>query len=78
MAKEDIISRITINQNILHGKPSIRNLRYGVDDILSYLAGGDTVESLLKRFPDLENEDIQACLEYASKMIKSKSVYLTA
>lgn len=74
----NILERITINPNILHGKPSIRNKRYGVEHILSYLAGGDTKESLLKEFPDLDKEDIDACLEYATQMVKTKSVHLTA
>ena len=55
---EDLLKRITINPDIAHGKPTIRNTRYGVAYILEYLAGGDTVEDLLKEFKDLEKEDI--------------------
>ena len=75
--QNNLLSRITINKDICHGKPTIRNKRYPVEVILSYLAGGDTVNSLLKEFPDLEKDDILACLEYATAMIKSKSVHIT-
>ena len=41
------------------------NKRYTVESILEYLAGGDTTETLLAEFPDLEKEDVFACLQYA-------------
>lgn len=68
------ISRITINLNICHGKPTIRNTRYTVESIIEYLAGGDTIESILSEFNDLEKEDIYACLNYASNLIKNRSL----
>src|SRR6266849_5114077 len=58
--------RITIDPNICHGKPVIRGLRYPVESMIEYLAGGDTIEGLLAQFPDLEREDILACLEFAA------------
>ena len=64
--QEKLLDRITINPEICHGKPTIRNTRYMVESILEYLAGGDTVETLLEEFPDLEQEDILACLELRS------------
>jgi uncharacterized protein (DUF433 family) len=57
---------ITINPNIRSGKPTIRGLRYTVYDILSYLAAGMTVAEILEDFPDLTEEDIQACLSFAA------------
>jgi uncharacterized protein (DUF433 family) len=57
---------ITINPNIRSGKPTIRGLRYTVYDILSYLAAGMTVAEILDDFPDLTEEDIQACLSFAA------------
>jgi len=47
MSNESLLSRITVNPAICHGKPCIRGLRYPVETILEYLAGGDTVETLL-------------------------------
>lgn len=60
-----LLNRITINPEIAHGKPTIRNKRYTVEGLLEYLAAGDNIEDLLKEFPDLEKEDFQACLQYA-------------
>ena len=67
-----LLNRITINPEIAHGKPTIRNKRYTVEGLLEYLAGGDSTEDLLKEFPDLEKEDIQACLQYAVLNMKHK------
>lgn len=61
---ENPLSRITLNLDINHGKPSIRNTRYMVDAILEHLAGGDTIGAILEEFPDLEREDILACIAY--------------
>ena len=70
------LSRITINPDICHGKPAIRHLRYPVESMLEYLAAGDTFEDLLAEFPDLEREDLQACLEFAAQSLKLKSRHL--
>jgi uncharacterized protein (DUF433 family) len=70
------LSRITINPEIYHGKPAIRGLRYPVESILEYLVGGDTFEDLLAQFPDLQREDLQACIEFAAQSLKVKSQHL--
>ncbi|HZM91715.1 MAG TPA: DUF433 domain-containing protein [Blastocatellia bacterium] len=62
MSNENLLSRITVDPEICHGKPCVRGLRYPVETILEYLAGGDSVEDLLAEFPDLGREDILACL----------------
>ena len=66
MSEGELLSRITINPEICHGKPCIRGLRYPVASLLEYLAGGDTIDDLLAAFPDLEPADIQACLTFAA------------
>ncbi len=73
-----LLSRITINPEIAHGKPTIRNKRYTVEGLLEYLAGGDTIEDLLKEFPDLEKEDFQACMQYALLNMKQKYAEINA
>ena len=73
-----LLNRITINPEIAHGKPTIRNKRYTVEGMLEYLAGGDSTEDLLKEFPDLEKEDIQACLQYAVLHMKHKYAEIKA
>jgi len=71
---ENIISRITVNPEICHGKPVIRNTRFMVEGIIEYLAGGDTVEDVLKEFPELTKEDVLACLAYATEVMKLKDI----
>jgi uncharacterized protein (DUF433 family) len=73
-----LLNRITINPEIAHGKPTIRNKRYTVEGLLEYLAGGDSIEDLLKEFPDLEKEDFQACLQYALLNIKNRIAEIKA
>jgi uncharacterized protein (DUF433 family) len=75
---EQLISRITIDPAICHGKPVIRGMRYPVESILEYLAGGDTIEEILEEFTDLEREDILACLAYASASMKFKDIEVPA
>jgi len=65
---DDLTKRITLNPEICHGKPVLRNTRYLVSAINEYLAGGDCDEELIKTFPDLEKEDIAACRAYGHKM----------
>ena len=76
MSNENLLSRITVDPEICHGKPCVRGLRYPVETILEYLAGGDSVEDLLAEFPDLEREDILACLEFSRRMLAAKTAHL--
>lgn len=59
-------ARITIEPGKRGGKPCIRGLRITVYDILEYLASGMTTEEILRDFPELEREDIQASLTFAA------------
>ncbi|MBM2816535.1 MAG: uncharacterized protein HW421_3297 [Ignavibacteria bacterium] len=60
------ISRITIESGKRSGKPCIRGMRITVYDVLEYLASGMSQEEILLDFPDLEAEDIKACLRFAA------------
>jgi uncharacterized protein (DUF433 family) len=71
-----LLERITIQPDICHGKPVIRNLRYPVESVLEYLAAGDSFEDVLAEFPDLERADLLACLEFAARSLKVKSQHL--
>jgi uncharacterized protein (DUF433 family) len=73
-----LLDRITLNPEIAHGKPAIRNKRYTVEGLLEYLAGGDSIEDLLKEFPDLEKEDLLASLQYAVLNMKQKYAEIKA
>ena len=68
-----LLDRITINPDICHGKPTIRNKRYTVDLILDLLSAGSTHEEILEEYPNLEESDILACLAYATKLTKYSS-----
>jgi len=56
------ISRITINPDICHGKPCIRQMRWPVEVILDMLSSGMSIHEIIAEHPELETEDIQACL----------------
>lgn len=73
-----LLERITINPEMAHGKPTVRNKRYTVEGLLEYLAGGDSIEELLIEFPDLEKEDFLACLQYAVLNMKQKYAEIKA
>ena len=75
---ENLLSRITINPDICHGKPTIRGLRYPVENMLELMASGMTLEELLEDYPDLEREDFLACINYASKLVHLKSIHKVA
>jgi uncharacterized protein (DUF433 family) len=68
MPEDRFFERITVDPEINHGKPCVRGIRYPVESILEYLAGGDSVETLLAEFPDLERDDVLACLEFARRL----------
>lgn len=69
MPAADSLQRITANPAIFGGKPIIRGMRISVELILSLLAQGETPEGLLDDYPELEIEDVRACLEYARAAI---------
>lgn len=62
----DLLSRITFNPNRCGGRPCIRSMRIRVQDVLGLLAAGETEEDILADFPDLESDDIRACLAFAA------------
>ncbi len=72
--KTSPFARITINPDICSGRPTIRNTRYTVDLILDLLSAGMTEDEILDDYPALESLDIKACLAYASKLSKFKTI----
>jgi len=65
---------ITIEPGKRSGKPCIRGMRITVYDVLDYLASGMSIEDVLRDFPFLTREDIQACLAYAADRERSQLV----
>lgn len=65
----DLLKRITVDPEVLVGKPTIRGLRISVEQILRALSVGVSKEQLLADYPELEAEDIQAVLAYAADRV---------
>jgi uncharacterized protein (DUF433 family) len=72
---EALLKRITINSDICHGKPTIRNMRYPVEMVLDLLSSGMSFSEIIEDYPSIEKEDILACLAFASRLTKVKSIH---
>ncbi len=64
-----LANRIIIDDNICNGKPVLNGKRITVQSILEFLAAGDSREDILKQFPSLVPEDIEACLKFAANIL---------
>jgi len=71
---ENLINRITLDEKICNGKPTIRGKRIAVYSILEFLSAGDTQEEILEQYPSLAVEDIEACLRFAAELMKRNYV----
>jgi uncharacterized protein (DUF433 family) len=72
METQRLLERITIDPEICHGKPCIRNLRYPVEVIFQLLSAGMTTDQILIDYEDLEYEDILAALAFATRLSQVK------
>ena len=72
MAKQELLSRISINPNVCFGKPCIRGTRIWVSLILDCLATGSSMADLLREYPQLTVDDIRACILYGAEMARGK------
>jgi uncharacterized protein (DUF433 family) len=63
----ELLARITVDPERMHGRPCIRNLRVTVSDVLNLLAAGQSRESILRDYPYLEEADIDAVLAFAAR-----------
>jgi len=70
------IKRIGINPAICHGKPIVRGMRWPVEVVLDLLSGGMTPKEIINDHPELELEDIAACLNYAKISVSGETVQL--
>lgn len=74
MNDQALLARITASPEIFGGKPIIRGMRISVELVLSLLVQGETWETILADYPDLEPDDIRACLAYAHAVIAHDSL----
>jgi uncharacterized protein (DUF433 family) len=70
-----LLERITVNPDVLVGKPTIRGLRISVEQILRALSAGISKEELLQDYPELQEDDIRAVHAYAADRIAEEKVY---
>jgi uncharacterized protein (DUF433 family) len=70
-----MIERITVNPQVMVGKPVIEGTRITVEFILRQLAQGVTVKDILINYPHLKKEDIFAAIEYAAQLVEEEAVY---
>ena len=68
--------RISVDPQVCHGKVCIKGTRIMVSIILDNLASGEDVSAILRSYPTLKTEDIQAALQYASELVREKIVTL--
>jgi uncharacterized protein (DUF433 family) len=71
---ESLLERITFNSKQCGGRPCIRGMRIRVSDVLDLLVAGLSMEQIVEEMPDLEVEDIKACLAYARRRIDHPSL----
>ena len=61
--------RITVQPDLCNGRPVIRGTRITAQTVLEFLAAGDSVEDVLEEYPSLTRADVQACLDYATRLM---------
>ena len=71
---ENLLARVTLNPAVSQGKPTLRNMRFTVAQLLELLAAGMTHEEILTDYPYLEEADIQAALLYAARIANARSI----
>ena len=69
-----LLNRITVNPAICHGKPTVRNMRYPVEMILDLLSSGMNFSEIIEDYPSIEENDILACLAFASHLTRVKTI----
>lgn len=72
---EAYLNRITLDQKICHGKPVVRGMRWPGEVVLDMLGAGMTTKQILSDHPELEQEDIQACLQFARLSVSGETLY---
>lgn len=71
-----LLQRITVNPAVMTGLPCVRGMRIPVTTVLGLLASGATEREVLADYPDLEADDLKACLAYAAWLTRERDVEL--
>jgi len=72
--EEKLLNRIVVNPKVMVGKPVIKGTRIPVDAIIKRLAEGMSLREILEEYPNLEEEDVKAALEYAARVLAGEEV----
>jgi uncharacterized protein (DUF433 family) len=70
-----LLSRITIDPAVCHGKPCVRGLRYPVESLLELLSSGMTIDEILADYEDLERDDLLAVLAFATRLAQTRRLH---
>jgi uncharacterized protein (DUF433 family) len=74
MGMDTLLSRITIDPAICHGKPCVRGLRYPIESLLELLSSGMTIDEILADYEDLERDDLLAVLAFAARLARTRRI----
>jgi uncharacterized protein (DUF433 family) len=74
MLDDRLLLRITVQPAVLGGKPCVRGMRIPVELVIAMLAQGATVAEIIDGYPELEPDDIRACLLYAYRILRGEPV----
>ena len=69
---DPLLTRITIDPAVCHGKPCVRGLRYPVETLLELLSSGMTTDEILADYEDLERDDLLAVLAFAARLARTR------
>jgi len=69
---EELLERITVDPDVLVGKPVIKGTRIPIYLIIELIASGMTIKDVLKEYPELKEDDVKAALLYASKLLEKE------
>jgi uncharacterized protein (DUF433 family) len=73
-AAEPLLDRLAVDPRVLGGKPVLRGRRIAVEHVLSWLAAGSTAEEIVREYPEIEGDDVRACLLYAARRIAGERI----
>lgn len=76
MTHTELLQRISIDPDVCGGKPCIRGHRIWVSLILDFLASGVAQEEILREYPQLNADDIRACIAFGSEMTRERTVHV--
>ena len=76
MTHDELLRRISMDPKVCGGRPCIRGHRIWVSLILDLLASGSSAEQILAEYPQLNADDIRACLSYASEMTRERAIFV--